>query len=273
MRSLALVVVLSLAATLPAGEPAVKVKTVKGIAYVDGPDVNKERQVLDLYLPEGVKDFPVLFFIHGGGWTGGSKNGFVKHGEMFAGKGIGFVAINYRLTPLVKHPGHIEDVASAFAWVHKNIGKHGGRADRILVSGHSAGGHLGALLATDESHLARHKLSLKDIRGVIPVSGVFQLSERQAKAFGDADSRAKASPQTHANGKRPPMLILYAEKEAQFFGDQARELSEALNKAGNEARVEMIAGRNHGSIMQNIANADDPATKLILGFIGRHSGK
>src|SRR5207249_878371 len=101
----------------------------------------------------------VLFFIHGGVWREGSKDAFVTQGRAFARQGIGFVAINYRLSPAVKHPAHVEDVAKAFAWVHANLGKRGANAEQIFVCGHSAGGHLAALLGTDKSHLETHKLS------------------------------------------------------------------------------------------------------------------
>src|SRR5437773_2522251 len=69
--------------------------------------------------------------------------------------------------------GNIEDVARAFAWTHKNISSYGGRADQIYVTGQSAGGHLAALLATNERYLKAEKLSLKDIKGVMPMSGVY----------------------------------------------------------------------------------------------------
>ena len=74
-------------------------------------------------------------------------------GQFLASQGIGAVLPNYRLSPGVKHPAHIEDVAQAIAWTKKHIGEHGGRADRLFLVGHSAGGHLVALLATDERYL------------------------------------------------------------------------------------------------------------------------
>src|SRR5206468_3096567 len=111
---------------------------------------------LDLYLPEGKSDAPVLFFVHGGGWTVGDKNLFgiaARLGKTLARRGIGLVSINYRLSPKVKHPEHIRDVARAFAWTHQNIGTYGGCKEEIFLCGHSAGGHLVALLSTDTQYL------------------------------------------------------------------------------------------------------------------------
>src|SRR5262245_36959323 len=95
-----------------------EVVTEKDIAYNDSADA--ERHKLDLYLPKDAKGFPVLFYIHGGGWTRGSKASFSDHGKTFASQGIGCVSVNYRLSPKVKHPAHIEDVAQAFAWAMNN---------------------------------------------------------------------------------------------------------------------------------------------------------
>src|SRR5207237_10002694 len=154
---------------------------------------------LDLYLPKDHKDFPVLLFVHGGAWTSGNKNLYGPLGQRFASNGIGTVIINYRLSPAVQHPAHAQDVAKAFAWTHKNIGKHGGRADRIFLSGHSAGGHLVALLATDETYLKAHKLAISDIKGVLPLSGVYTIlpSKLSERAFSkDLEACKDASPMT-----------------------------------------------------------------------------
>jgi acetyl esterase/lipase len=247
-----------------------KVRVVENVAYYEGEGADKERHALDLYLPEDAKDFPVFVFIHGGGWSKGSRKGFARAGRTFARNGIGCVALNYRLSPAVKHPEHVKDVARAFAWTHQNIAKYGGNPKLLFVSGHSAGGHLAALLATDETYLKAHKLGLKDIKGVVPVSGVFVVGGKNV--FGDAESRKNASPQTHVKEGLPPMLILYADKEIAGLGKQAERFGAALAKSKCEAKVVMIAERDHGSIMRNIANEDDPATQLIFAFLAKHGG-
>jgi acetyl esterase/lipase len=142
----------------------------------------------------------------------------------------------------------------------------------MFVSGHSAGGHLAALLATDEKYLKAHKLGLNNIKGVVPISGVFLISTRLSKIFGDEEACKAASPMTHVRAKLPPMLILYADKEIAGLGKQAEAFGEALTKAKSEAKVVMIEDRNHGSIMGNIAQPTDPATKLIFEFINKHAG-
>ena len=159
----------------PAAPRTFEVESVKDVAYYDSDGADPVKHKLDLYLPKGLKDYPVLFFVHGGAWVSGDKKMYAPIGRVLASHGIGAVVTNYRLSPRVKHPAHIEDVARAFAWTHGHIGGHGGRADQIFCCGHSAGGHLVALLATDESYLKAEKLTLAHIKGVIPMSGVYQI--------------------------------------------------------------------------------------------------
>ena len=158
------------------------VEALLNITYHDGEYADRHKHKLDLFLPKGAKDFPVLFFIHGGAWTSGDRKLYGALGHVFARNGIATVVISYRLSPAVQHPAHIEDVARAFAWTHKHIAEYGGRADRIFVTGQSAGGHLAALLATHEQYLQAHHLSLKNICGAIPISGSHQSRFRHTKS-------------------------------------------------------------------------------------------
>jgi acetyl esterase/lipase len=248
-----------------------EVEVHKDIPYVEGKD-GDERQKLNLYLPKGAKDCPTLFFIHGGGWTGGSRSGFDRIGRTFARNGVAFVSTGYRLSPRVKHPAHIQDVAKGFAWTVANIGKYGGNPGAIFVSGHSAGGHLAALLATDDDYLKAEKLSLGNIKGAIPVSGVFLISPRMRNVFGDdAEVCKKASPQNHVREGLPPFLIIYADREMAGLGRQAEAFAPALKKQKVEATVVMGKDRNHGSIMMRMAAEDDPGTQAVLDFIAKHS--
>src|SRR5262245_47964098 len=72
-----------------------EVEVIKGNSYVAGDDADKVRHKLDLYLPKGQKDYPVLFFVHGGAWVSGSKDLYEPLGKTFAKNGLGCVIINY----------------------------------------------------------------------------------------------------------------------------------------------------------------------------------
>jgi hypothetical protein len=145
----------------------------KDIPYVDPSTAgyDKTSHSLDVYVPNKMagKKNKVLIFIHGGAWKGGSKDS-PRHrnvGKSFARNGIVAVIINYRVWPETKYYGMAEDCAKAFAWVEKNIEQYGGDKNEIYVSGHSAGGHLAALITTDSSYLMKEGFKQSDIKGCI----------------------------------------------------------------------------------------------------------
>lgn len=249
-----------------------EVEVVKDVAYNDAADADSQRHKLDLYLPKGAKGFPVFFFIHGGAWRSGNKDLYAPIGKVFAEHGVGFVATNYRLSPKVKHPVHAEDAARALAWVLGHVAKYGGDPRRVYLGGHSAGGHLAALLVTDESYLKAHKRSPSDIRGVVPMSGVYDVSsEGLADRFGKEGK--KASPMTHIKAKLPPFLVVYADNDYAGLGKQAEAFGEGLRKAKVEVEVKMLKDRDHISIIRNASKPDDELTSAILAFIKKHQGE
>jgi acetyl esterase/lipase len=283
MRTLRLVVALVVLGLLSgravAGTPAVKsggnfeVKAVRDIDYHGGKDADPVRHRLDLFLPAEQKDYPVLVFVHGGAWTKGSRGGFEKLARLFARNGVGTAITNYRLSPQVQHPAHTQDVAKAVAWVHKNIAKYGGRPDQLFLSGHSAGGHLVALLGTDPTYLEAAGVPLKDIKGVIPISGVYTFRPgSMPKVFGeDKEAYRKAAPLTHVKGQHPPFLILVADSDLKGFDKMAEQFCGALGKSGCTAKVINVKDRDHGTIVRQMTNLGDPATQAVLEFIARHS--
>jgi acetyl esterase/lipase len=192
---------------------------------------------------------------------------------MLARHGIGAVMINYRLSPQVKHPEHIKDVARAFAWTHKHIAEYGGRPDRLLVSGHSAGGHLAALLATDESWLRAEGLSLADIRGAVPISGVYSIPPGMfTSVFGSDDQvRMAASPTNQARSGCPPFLILYADRDIPFCDLMSQKLAAALGDKGVAATAQAIEHRNHIDILAKLRFNDDPCAEALRDFVLRQA--
>ena len=243
------------------------------LAYRSDADADPTRNKLDLFVPIGAKDFPVLIYVHGGAWKSGNKNLYAALGRTFARHGIGTVVINYRLSPKVKHPAHAEDVARAFAWTRANIAKYGGSADRITLMGHSAGGHLASLLATDPAYLKAEKLEPAHIRGVISVSGLYKIdpaSDLTIPAFGaDAEFCKQASPLMYISGKLPPFLIVYAEHDYEQFDRMAIDFQAALQKSGTPATLLKLMHRNHISEIVSILNDDDPLNQAVRRFVGK----
>jgi acetyl esterase/lipase len=192
-RLLALLLLACLSCPIRAAAPPRPVETRAPVVYrvrqvLDVPYYRgTSRQTLDVFAPQGAarERFPVVVFVHGGTWMVGGKNFFGIYrnvGRNLARHGVVAVMINYRLSPWVRHPEHVKDVARAYAWTVRHIDRHGGDPRRIILGGHSAGGHLAALLATDERYLKDPRLKLtvqqrKALRGVVALSGVYRVPD------------------------------------------------------------------------------------------------
>lgn len=251
-----------------------EVVVVNDIAYYEGADADAKKHKLDIYTPKGLKDFPVVFFIHGGTWSSGDRKMYGNMGQMFASQGIGVVVISYRLSPAVTHPAHIEDVARAFAWTHANIAKYGGRADRIFVAGHSAGGHLTSLLAANPEYLKKHNLSSKNIRGIIPISGVYDIPAGMfPKIFpGTADALKPASPVKNLTAGGPPALVIYADQDYAGLEQLAKQYTAKLGELKTQATLELIKDRTHITIITKMMlSAKDATSTLALDFIRKYA--
>jgi acetyl esterase/lipase len=157
-----------------------EVESVKSVTYYDGPDADRVKHKCDVFYPRRADNCPVVVLVHGGVWMIGDKSCMGLYsavGKFLARNGIVAVLPNYRLTPWVKHPEHVKDVARAIAWTQRNCRRYGGRGNQLFLAGHSAGGHLVALAATDDTYLKAEGLKRSDIKGVMVLSGVYRIPE------------------------------------------------------------------------------------------------
>jgi poly(3-hydroxybutyrate) depolymerase len=141
-----------------------------GIAYGALP-----RQTLDVYVPRGAANRPVVVFWHGGSWQRGRKEEVRFVGAALAGAGYIAILPDYRLYPEARFPQFIDDGALAVKWAREHARVHGGDPDAIFVMGHSAGGHLAATLALDERYLRKAGGQGSWIRGWIGLSAPYEL--------------------------------------------------------------------------------------------------
>jgi acetyl esterase/lipase len=278
--SRALVLLLAAFALLPSAalraaerDAAVDVKT--NITYYSGEGADKYRHRLDLYLPKGQRDVPVMMFVHGGGFTVGIKDQYAFMGQIFAARGIATAVISYRLTPKTTYPGHVQDVARAFAWMRAHIAEYGGRADKIFISGHSAGATLVAMLGADPAYLKEVGESLDHVAGVVPISGSFTASARSGMFQGaiplDPEVIRNASAIAHVAGPHPPFLILYGDKDLPRTGQDAEQMAKALNAAGTKADVHEIADHAHMDMVTGMMSPDDAGLRFAVEFIRKNS--
>jgi acetyl esterase/lipase len=249
---------------LPAGTLDANVEVHKDVAYTDGDPADAAKHKLDLYLPKDRKNFPVLVFIHGGSWRSGDRALYPALGNRFAKLGIGVAIPSYRLMPKSPHPAQIEDCAAAFAWVYKNIAQYGGDTTRLYLSGHSAGGHLVALLALDPANLAKYDIPLTAIKGVAAISGVYDVSK--IKGFEDAGADSP-SPLAHVHSKAPPFVVSYCQWDYLALPLQAREFAAALKKSFDPVELLYVPGQGHISEIIHIVKDDDVIAQAILKLI------
>ena len=238
------------------------VVATKNIPYIDNAGA---KQKLDLYLPKDKTNFPVLVFIHGGGWTSGDRALYQPLGNMLAKAGIGVAIPSYRLMPGVKFSEQVDDAAASVAWVAKNIESRGGDLKRFFVSGHSAGGHLVSLLGLDPSHLKKHDVDLSTLRGIISLSGVYDV--KGIPLFGDFDIRKAASPMQFVRKGLPPFLVTYCQWDYPFLPYQAREFSAALRRSFVNTKLVYVPGLSHITEVLHMMDPADITIKAILRFI------
>ncbi|MCX7702962.1 MAG: alpha/beta hydrolase fold domain-containing protein, partial [Planctomycetota bacterium] len=249
-----------------------EVEVRKDIQYYEGADSDAIKHKLDVYVPKGVKNYKVLLFVHGGAWRIGDKDqlifGYEGLGRAFAERGIGVVITNYRLTPQVVHPGHIRDVARAFTWVYKNIESYGGNKEKIFLCGHSAGGHLVALLVTNEKYLKEQELSVKAVAGVIPISGVYKIESNLMGAFpDDKEEWRDASPLENVKENLPPFLLIYASSDIPGLAAMAKKFNEALKEKKNTVHLLEVADKAHITIITSVGKKGDETTEAIVQFV------
>ncbi|MCW5771630.1 MAG: alpha/beta hydrolase [Rhodospirillaceae bacterium] len=241
---------------------------------LDVPYGADERQRLDIYLPRTTgHDLPVLLFMHGGGWTHGYKEWSGFTAPAVVDLPAIYVAVSYRLFPDVAYPGPVKDCIAALKWVVDHLGEFGGSPNRLFVGGHSAGGHLAALMAVHPEWLTEAGLPADAIRGVFCLSGT--LTRRMVNpAFapdhvppGEATDTAPDSPIALAGAARAPFLIAWGDKENERMARSGELMMEALARAKCPAEAMVLANSDHFDTHLNTDRADSPWTARVRAWM------
>src|SRR5262245_3194137 len=274
------------AADGPVRTDAAKLNVKRDIPYTEPAD---PRQKVDIYAPEGAKNLPVVFWIHGGGWQTGDRTNVQVKPSAFADKGFVFVSSGYRLLPDVEMVTIFRDVAKSVRWVHDHIAEHGGDPQRILVMGHSAGAQLAALICIDDRYLKAEGISLAIIKGCVPVDGdtydvpaIIETAETRLRVHGlpmpkwghrlkfgnDPALHRDYSAVTHvAKGKGiPPFLILHVAVYPDPAG-QAQRREAVLKHAGIPVTRFAARETNRSNRNASLGLADGPCTKALFEFV------
>lgn len=267
---------LAAALALPAALAAGPALAADEIAY--GPD---PLQRLDVYPAAGLKQAPVLIFVHGGGWRRGDKKMVGTLVDYAVRHGLLLVSVNYRLSPAVDAGGGAQDVAAAVAWVKANAARYGADPSRVFLSGHSAGAHLAALIAIDTSYLGKHGLKPSDLAGVIPIDGAGydvaaqmqtlggrrgMLADMYRQAFGDRAAELSPTLLIRPGVAYPPFLIFHVASRPDAR-TQSNGLAAALRRAGGKAEVVAAPDETHMTIKRDFGDAGDPEGERAARFI------
>jgi len=238
------------------------------IAYGANP-----RQRLDLYVPQGRADPPVVVFWYGGSWERGRKEAYRFAGAALAEAGYLAVIPDYRLYPEVRFPGFVEDGALALKWVQDNAARYGGNSRQLFVMGHSAGAHLAALLALDERHLRRAGGDPRAILGLIGLSGPYALvpdTRRLNDIFAAPATARDWQPVQHASPRSPPALLLHGGSDSTVSPSHASVLATSLRAQGVAAELKLYPQRGHAvtvAALSWVAKSRAPVLDDVRRFI------
>jgi acetyl esterase/lipase len=223
-------------------------------------------QKLDIYLPEeGSGPFPVIIFIHGGGWASGDKaNGVIVSVLKAVKRGYAVASMNYRLSGEAKFPSQIYDVKGAIRFLRANAKKYNLNPDKIAAWGNSAGGHLAALAGTSGGVLDVEDITMGNleqsskIQAVVDWYGPIDLAKMDKEnspernligsPFSEVpDLAKKANPVTYISKDDPPFFIQHGNKDVAVLPEQSISFASALKKVLGKEKVtsEIINGAGH----------------------------
>ncbi len=264
-------------------------RVYRDLYYWSGSLGGESRHRLDFYVPEG-KAWPIMIFVHGGGWRRGDKalefggaDPYGNIGRFYAARGIGVAVLNYRLQPAVTWREQVTDVTQALAWVFRNAERFGGDRRAIFVSGHSSGAQLAARAALDRPALERFRLPPGVPCGVIAVSGApFDISDEKSYELGTAPERYDRNFRAGESGNRwkyeasavnfvtpaaPPFLLLHGRWEPRGLKRQNQVMFQALQNAGVPSELVVTPWDGHFVIVAALSAPDSAASAAILDFI------
>ncbi|MGH1353608.1 MAG: alpha/beta hydrolase [Thalassovita sp.] len=253
-----------------AGTLALAAPNLPDVAY--GPD---PRHRLDVYLPEQPLDAPVIVMVHGGGWRFGDKSNLnvwqnkVAH---WTSQGTIVVAVNYRLLPQVGPVEQANDVALALSFVQRHSDGWGASEHNIVLMGHSAGGHLVAMLNANPTlaHMQGAKPWLGSVVLDTAALDIPQLMQNTRSrlyqdAFGDDPAYwAAASPLHLLTAGAPPVLLVCSTRRA-LPCPEARKFQAATQERGGKART-LPVDYSHRSI-NAVLGLDKAFTSQVDAFL------
>jgi len=234
----------------------------------------------DVYAPAHAEHAPIVVFFYGGTWVRGERAWYRFVGTTLAAHGVIAVIPDYRKYPQVKLDGFMQDAAEAVAWTHTHAAEIGGSPNDIFVMGHSAGGQIAALLATDPQWLGSHGLKPADLAGFIGLAGCYdfvpvpQDDPIMLGVFGSTpEQQRRGQPVSYVRGAEPPMLLLQGTDDSEVEPSNAISLYRATQAAHGDSTLRTYPGVGHEALLFSLSRLlrnGAPALGDILAFIASH---
>lgn len=215
---------------------------------------------------------PILVFIHGGYWRALSKDDSSFPAETFTKSGVAFAAIDYALAPEASIDEIVAQTRRAIGWLYQNAPRLGGDAERMFITGSSAGGHLTGMLLAPGWQQEVH-VPADVIKGAVPVSGIFELepllhTHINEWARLDVESARRNSPLFHLPERGCPLVICCGERETMEFKRQSAEFARRWAARGFRCHdLGVVPERNHFDVILDLANADSSLARAVLHLI------
>lgn len=212
-----------------------------------------------------------MVFFYGGAWKRGQRDQYAFVGHRLADNGILAVVADYRAYPAAGFPAFMHDAADAVAWAKAHAGEYGGDPRYLFLMGHSAGGQIVGLLATDRQYLSARGIVPRQLAGVIGLSGPydFNVGKEYAPIFGPPSQWPKAQTINYVDGDEPPFLLIHGKDDKVVETKDSIELADKLHAAGEPATLVLLPDAGH---MAPLGGLYDPQRSpqvlpAILAFI------
>ena len=236
---------------------------------------------LNVYSPKRktIETKNVLVFIHGGNWTSGKKSMYRFFGKGMAKKGIVAVVIDYHKYPTVTYPAMAMDAAQSLKWVKENISSFGGDTNKIYVSGHSAGGHLAALIATDKTYFDSIKIN-NPIKGCVLIDAfgldMYSYLKREEKYKHDVyrsiftkdeNQWKKGSPFFYLHEGMPKFIMFVGGRTYPGIVNDSNAFLLELKKYQSDAQLITVPRKRHAGMIFSYINPRKISYGQILEFM------